>query len=371
MVDKKGKKPKVVVPKPTKKAKSSGTIWWVVVGVVVLLIGVFWNDPIDDGKPVVVPTSKMSKKQVAQRRESLDCVNREDDSYCDSSAASGSCDVAPGWMSVFCAASCGTCELLDPKVRCDENRIGYKRDKAWETGSVDALFSNLGSRFPEYEVEYLSRPPDGPWVVRFNNFVTEQEADALIDQAGGNLRRSTDQGEFDENGIQEQVESTGRTSRNAWCVDECERHPDVVSVTKRIEKVTGIPKKNYESFQLLRYDLGQEYQRHHDSSQEDNELLSGPRILTFFLYLSDVEEGGGTQFTDLDPPLTNQPRRGSAILWPSVLNEDPTKIDHRTYHRAMPVIKGTKLAANSWIHLYEYETPNLWGCTGSFTELED
>ncbi len=30
---------------------------------------------------------------------------------------------------------------------------------------------------------------------------------------------------------------------------------------------------------------------------------------------------------------------------------------------------GTKFAANSWIHLYDYAKPNLWGCTGSFDEL--
>lgn len=30
---------------------------------------------------------------------------------------------------------------------------------------------------------------------------------------------------------------------------------------------------------------------HHDFGQEDNTKPCGPRILTFFLYLSDVEEG--------------------------------------------------------------------------------
>jgi hypothetical protein len=34
--------------------------------------------------------------------------------------------------------------------------------------------------------------------------------------------------------------------------------------------------------------------------QNDNALACGPRILTFFLYLSDVEEGGETNF-----PLLN------------------------------------------------------------------
>jgi hypothetical protein len=38
--------------------------------------------------------------------------------------------------------------------------------------------------------------------------------------------------------------------------------------------------------QVLQYSAGQRYQRHHDYGSEDNKLPCGPRILTFFLYLS-------------------------------------------------------------------------------------
>jgi len=94
-------------------------------------------------------------------------------------------------------------------------------------------------------------------------------------------------------------------------------------------------------------------------------LACGPRILTFFLYLSDVADGGTTDFTDLD--LSVAPKRGRALLWPSVLDADPTAVDWRTRHRAAPVVKGTKFAANHWIHLFNYEIPQLWGCIGSFS----
>jgi hypothetical protein len=50
---------------------------------------------------------------------------------------------------------------------------------------------------------------------------------------------------------------------------------------------------------VLRYKKGQYYRTHHDMSSQDNELACGPRILTFFLYLSDVQEGGGTNFPRL------------------------------------------------------------------------
>ena len=53
--------------------------------------------------------------------------------------------------------------------------------------------------------------------------------------------------------------------------------------------MTGVPQNNYESFQILQYDEGQFYRKHHDSSQQNAKKPAGHRILTFFLYLNDVE----------------------------------------------------------------------------------
>ena len=59
--------------------------------------------------------------------------------------------------------------------------------------------------------------------------------------------------------------------------------------------------------------------------------------MTLFLYLNDVEEGGETRFTRLN--LDIKPRRGRAVLWPNVLNEDPNVKDFRTEHEALAVTK--------------------------------
>ena len=37
--------------------------------------------------------------------------------------------------------------------------------------------------------------------------------------------------------------------------------------------------------------------------------------------------------------------------------------------QARPVVRGTKYAANAWIHVHEFRKPNLWGCTGSFEDI--
>lgn len=50
------------------------------------------------------------------------------------------------------------------------------------------------------------------------------------------------------------------------------------------------------------------------------------------------------RFTELN--ITVKPRKGSGLLWPSVLSSMPTQQDARSMHEAMPVLKGEKLAAN-------------------------
>ena len=46
---------------------------------------------------------------------------------------------------------------------------------------------------------------------------------------------------------------------------------------------------------------------------EHETVPCGPRIATFFFYLSDVEEAGGTHFPDIDLLVT--PVKGRAVLW--------------------------------------------------------
>ena len=98
-----------------------------------------------------------------------------------------------------------------------------------------------------------------------------------------------------------------------------------------------------------RYEPGQFYNTHHDYVIHNKDRQQGPRILTVFLYLNDVEAGGGTNFDTLN--ITVMPRRGRALLWPSVLDSMPREKDGRTTHQALPVEAGIKYAANAWFHL--------------------
>jgi hypothetical protein len=232
-------------------------------------------------------------------------------SICEQEAARGACWSSPGWMIVHCCKSCDkhldASNLIDPKVRCSKERLNIT-EPAWQSGDLNKLFQSWTTDpdFKQYEPHVLSSPGgeyggiDGPWVVTFDNFFNEKEAEALR-KGGQNVgfERSTDQGKMNALGEREK------------CIGACERNPQVQKLTNRIEKVTNVPKKNYESFQILQYDHDQFYRSHHDSSGTEKGV-SGHRILTFFLYLTDVEEGGETKFNKLD--IQVKPKRGRALV---------------------------------------------------------
>jgi prolyl 4-hydroxylase len=152
-----------------------------------------------------------------------------------------------------------------------------------------------------------------------------------------------------------------RTSSNAWCVEDCYKDELNQNVLRTVENITGIPENHSEYWQFLKYEVGQFYGEHHDFIPFHLNRYQGARILTVFLYLNDVTEGGGTRFTKLG--ITVQPKRGRVVVWPSVYDHDPTKRDARTHHEALPVKEGIKYGANAWIHARDFKAVYDGGCS--------
>eukprot|EP00978_Attheya_sp_CCMP212_P015037 scaffold38670_cov50-Attheya_sp.AAC.3 len=287
------------------------------------------------------------------------CINRHP--LCAYWAATDGCDDEM----LGCAPACKKCLDLSVMHRCPRTP---GEEPAYKPGDLHAMFKRIeAGDWDEFEPTIVMKPEssevdDKPWVVTFDNFLTDEECDALI-KAGyeEGYERSMDVGEMLFDGTFDDDINDDRTSENAWCDPEtCEGDPLIVTVNERIANVTGIPYPNAEYLQLLRYELGQKYDQHHDYIDSDDEHPVGHRMLTFFLYLSDVEEGGETYFNKLK--VKSPPRKGKALLWPSVLNSDPSAKDHRTDHQALPVIKGKKYAANAWLHQYDFKGQWLKGC---------
>jgi prolyl 4-hydroxylase len=147
----------------------------------------------------------------------------------------------------------------------------------------------------------------------------------------------------------------------ATCSGECILDHVAQAVSKRMEEITGIPIANFERFQLLRYEIGQSFKLHHDYIDYHQERQPGPRTLTILLYLNTVEEGGGTNFPNLNN-MTVLPKRGRALIWPAVLDENPNVKDPRTDHQALPIEKGVKFAATICPHQRNFKEPHARGC---------
>lgn len=272
-------------------------------------------------------------------------------------------------------------------------RIGYKR-------TVPGLTGGAGQPI---ELETLTSGT--PKVFYVHNFLSEEEAQALIDfstsdknpykmaKSTGGTHKAWNQG-----GSEATLKT--RTSMNAFDIST----PTSFSIKHRAFRLLRLGTYNddmSDGIQILRYELGQAYVDHHDyfNARQSSDYAwdpskgGGNRFATVFLYLSNVEFGGQTVFP-LTPRLTNDtspelvrrlgespsketlenlvnkagldagswenklitkcydkfavpPRRGDAILFYSQTPEGA--LDPASLHGACPVLEGTKWAANLWV----------------------
>ncbi|XP_062176922.1 probable prolyl 4-hydroxylase 9 [Alnus glutinosa] len=203
-----------------------------------------------------------------------------------------------------------------------------------------------------------------PRALYFPNFATAEQCETIIKIAKSNLKPSLlalRKGET--------AESTkGTRTSSGTFVSASEDETGVLDlIEKKIARATMLPQIHGESFNILRYELGQKYDSHYDAF---NPTEYGPqqsqRVASFLLYLSTVEEGGETMFpfengsnigTSYDYKkcigLKVKPRQGDGLLFYSVFPNGT--IDRTSLHGSCPVIKGEKWVATKWIRDQEQE----------------
>ncbi|CAB9515288.1 Prolyl 4-hydroxylase subunit alpha-1 [Seminavis robusta] len=305
------------------------------------------------------------------------CKNQHEN--CALWAALGECEKNAAYMKHHCPIVCKSCEVLHHETKCPVDSTNIQEDEvAWRPGDLDKMFQRITTDPTIQELHQptvLQRPTYangdteetatynlGFWVVTLDNFLTQQETEQIVrlgHQAGFN-RSASDVGKASQDGSFTRRFDEDRTSENTWCKRPCYEDPIVQRVLQKMYHVTQIHDKHAENLQILKYEPQQYYKPHIDYIFEEKSRMQGVRILTMYLYLSDVEEGGGTNFPQMD--LTVMPKRGRALLWPSVLNEAPNSMDARTVHQALPVLKGIKYGANAWYHMRDFKTPLARGC---------
>ena len=131
----------------------------------------------------------------------------------------------------------------------------------------------------------------------------------------------------------------------------------IARVEARLALLANWPVERGEGMQVLRYEPGHEYRSHFDWFDADaagprkHLERGGQRLGTFVLYLSDVEQGGGTTFPAVG--LEVQPQKGGGVFF---INTDAALVpDRRTLHAGSPVVRGVKFVANKWLRERAYE----------------
>ena len=106
--------------------------------------------------------------------------------------------------------------------------------------------------------------------------------------------------------------------------------------------------------QVVRYESGQLYKKHHDyfdeSRKEDYEKRGGQRTWTSLTYLNKVNHGGQTIFTNISKNII--PSIGKMVLWKNMDNGQKI-VD--SMHEARPPINCTKWVANIWVRERKFQ----------------
>ncbi len=124
----------------------------------------------------------------------------------------------------------------------------------------------------------------------------------------------------------------------------------VRGISRRIDDLLGIDPRFGEAIQGQRYLPGQQFKPHNDwfyTSEKYWQLerkRGGQRSWTAMAYLNEVEEGGGTHFTEIG--INIEPKPGVLLVWNNALPDGSP--NENTMHAGTPVIKGTKYIITKW-----------------------
>ena len=205
----------------------------------------------------------------------------------------------------------------------------------------------MTKEFPKKIADNVIMHSADPILYVVNDFLSNDECDAFVEASKGKLKPST------VISPDKHIQHESRTSENCWI--EHNANETVHEVSKRFSILVQMPIRNAEQYQLVYYKKGAEYKPHFDSFDYEtddgkkNWEPGGQRMITVIAYLNDVEEGGETGFPELG--INIPPKKGDAVVFHNTVSNDAhthPKINPRSLHGGMPVIKGEKWMVNLW-----------------------
>ncbi|MDO6692899.1 2OG-Fe(II) oxygenase [Aliiglaciecola sp. 3_MG-2023] len=192
--------------------------------------------------------------------------------------------------------------------------------------------------------QYNGKLIDDPRVqmVQINNFLSEQECDALIALTKTKLRPS----EIPER----EGDAYQKFRTSSTCDLPFTKDPLAQEIDEKIIDTLGLGFGEKEVIQAQHYAVGQEFKAHCDyflPGTNDFKIYSkngGQRTWTFMVYLNEDCEGGETEFIKLGRKF--KPTRGMALVWNNLLPNGSINTD--TLHHAHPITRGEKVVITKW-----------------------
>ena len=185
------------------------------------------------------------------------------------------------------------------------------------------------------------------------NLLSKKEANEIIKWARSRI--SPAGLAMDSKNESNQIYKKVRTNFNTWL--NFDKFKSTQRIATYLSKYTGLPKSNFENFQVVHYNPGQKFDHHYDTCPDPkkkecvkilDEHISGIRRYTFFIYLNDVEKGGETDFKHAGFKV--KPECGKGILWKNTINKGNIEITNfNAFHAGLPPIKSEKWGMNIWI----------------------
>uniref|UniRef100_A0A6U6CDW6 Fe2OG dioxygenase domain-containing protein n=1 Tax=Odontella aurita TaxID=265563 RepID=A0A6U6CDW6_9STRA len=294
---------------------------------------------------------------------------------CDDELGAAACSDLPGlfsddgttcrWPSAeLCLSTCGQCPLVEAAKKCTSLPQEMDERMLNEHMNWAAFFARITSPEMAAGREHLRGAhllnAETPWVAEFPNYLSESEADELI-------RISKTEGYRIEDEHPKDIRDVNVTNCDSI---RCMRQPFMSELSRRASELLGLHPNNFESMEFINYGPGQHYVWHSDEHswrypiRDPAAVIAGPRLLTMFYYLSDVEEGGETAFAGPDSTgrtkrLFVSPKKGKVILWAN-MKDDWRSNEPAAMHAALPVRRGRKFAGTLWVHASGFRVPELY-----------
>ena len=177
-------------------------------------------------------------------------------------------------------------------------------------------------------------------IEQISNFLSKKDCQDIIEMIDSSHSRSSVAGSGKERSTYGETRTSSTSNLN-------DNNPTIKRIKKRIAKKLGLNINQGESLQGQLYKPGEYFKPHqdwfHDDSYKNHCLSSGNRIYTFMVYLNIPEEGGETNFPNLN--LEVKAKIGKAILWSNVKDGQP---NNDVLHEGVEIKKGKKYIITSW-----------------------